>query len=195
MKVVPSTYHQCIKFPHQGTKVTIHVNPEPFAYYNAVEASYTNHCPWIDIGRAIANSSHTCNDIETILASTLSTIRINNKGCGEYSLSDAFVVGAIPLDPHTHGRPKYHKAKEISPPWYKQFGPTIFVSSKTPQECLWFQQGRIGCSKKCDHSRWCPQLWVCQSQDLTSFPTYVLQWDIACPFLLVLVHHLDSSIF
>ncbi|MDF3691502.1 hypothetical protein P3S59_26110, partial [Enterobacter hormaechei] len=36
------------------------------------------------------------------------------------------------IDPHTHGWPTYHKAKEIPPPQYKQFGPTTFVSSKTP---------------------------------------------------------------
>jgi len=89
MKVVPSTYHQYIKFLHQGTEVTIHVDLEPFAYCNVVEASYANHCPRIDIGTAITSSSHTCNDPETILASTLSTVKINNKGCGEYSLSDA----------------------------------------------------------------------------------------------------------
>ncbi len=100
MKAVPSTYHQCVKFLHQGTEVTIHVDLECFAYCNAVEASYTNHYPRIDIGTSIASSSHTCNDPETILASTL---KINNKGCGEYSLSDAFVVGALPLDPHAHG--------------------------------------------------------------------------------------------
>ena len=103
MKAVPSTYHQCIKFSHQGTEVTIHADPEPFAYCNVVEASYTNHFPRIDIGTSIASSSHTYNDLETILASTLSTVKINNKGCGEYSLSDAFAIGALPLDPHAHG--------------------------------------------------------------------------------------------
>ena len=50
MKAVPSTYHQCLKFLHQGTEVTIHVDLEPFAYCNAVEASYTNHFPGIEIG-------------------------------------------------------------------------------------------------------------------------------------------------
>ncbi len=38
MKAIPSTYHQCVKFLHQGTEVTIHADPEPFAYYNAIEA-------------------------------------------------------------------------------------------------------------------------------------------------------------
>jgi hypothetical protein len=116
---------------HQGIEVTIHVDPKPFTYCNAVEASYDNHCPRIDIGTSIASSSHTYNDPETILASTFSTIKINNKGCGEYSLSDPFVVGALPLDPHAHGRPTHNKDKEIPPPQYTQLGPTTFVSSNT----------------------------------------------------------------
>ena len=45
MKVVPSTYHQCVKFPHHGTKITIHTNLETFVYYNVLEASYRNHYP------------------------------------------------------------------------------------------------------------------------------------------------------
>lgn len=116
MKSIPSTYHQYIKFQHQGTEVTIHVDPKPFSYYNVVEASYANHFPRIDIGTAITSSSHTYNNPETILASTLSTIKINNKGYGEHSLSDAFFSEALPLDPHTHGRLTYHKAKDIPPP-------------------------------------------------------------------------------
>lgn len=80
------------------------------------EASYANRCPRIYIGVAIASSSHMCNDLETILASTLSTVKINNKGYGEYSLLDVFAVGALPLDPHTHGWPTYHKAQETPPP-------------------------------------------------------------------------------
>jgi len=58
MKVVPSTYHQFLKFLHQGTEVTIHVDPEPFSYCNMAKASYANHCPGIDIDTAIASSSH-----------------------------------------------------------------------------------------------------------------------------------------
>ncbi|WP_044908681.1 retropepsin-like aspartic protease, partial [[Clostridium] innocuum] len=106
IKAVPSTYHQCIKFPHQGTEVTIHADPNPFAYCRAIEASFphSTHCPGTDIGTSIASSSRSHCDPETILSSTLSSVKINNQGCGEYSLSDAFAVGALPRDPHTQGR-------------------------------------------------------------------------------------------
>ena len=105
MKAVPSTYHQCIKFPHNGTEITIHADPKPFAYCNAVEASYTNHCPRIKVGHTTDSSSGTFHVLDTILASTLSTVKINYQGCGEYSLTDAFVVDALPLDAHTQGHP------------------------------------------------------------------------------------------
>ena len=116
MKVVPSTYHQCLKFLHHGTEITIHADPEPFAYCNVVEASYHNHCPGMEIGNTIASSSNTCHDLDTILASTLSFIKINNQGYGEYSLLDAFAIGALPLDPHTYGHPTFQQAKKTSPP-------------------------------------------------------------------------------
>lgn len=107
MKAVPSTYHQCINFPHNGTEVTIHVDPEPFAYCNAVEASYTNYFPRNEVGHTIASSSSTYHDPYTILASTLSMVKIKYQGCREYSLIDAFVVSTLPLDPHTRGCPTY----------------------------------------------------------------------------------------
>ena len=128
MKVVPSTYHQCLKFLHHDTKITIHADPEPFSYYNVVEASYHNHFPRMEIGSTITSSSNTCDDPNTILAYTLSTIKINNQGCGEYSLSNAFVVGALPLEPHTYGCPTSQQAKKTSPPPQKQFGSTKFIS-------------------------------------------------------------------
>ena len=86
-----------------GTKITIHANLEPFSYCNAVEASYANHCSGIEVGTTMSNSSGTCHDPNTILASTLSTVKINYQGCLEYNLIDAFSIGALPLDPHTQG--------------------------------------------------------------------------------------------
>ena len=95
-----------------------------------VEASYHNHCPRIEIGNTITSSSNTCHDPNTILASTLSTIKINNQGCGEYSLSDAFAIGVLPLGPHTYGCPTFQKEKKTSPPPQKKFGLTTFISHK-----------------------------------------------------------------
>ena len=122
-------YHQCIKFLHHGTEITIHANLEPFAFSNVVEVSQHNHFPRMEIGNTIASSSNTCHDPDTILTSTLSTVKINYKGCGEYSLSATFAMGAFPLDPHTYGYPTSQQEKKSSPPPQKKFGPTTFVSN------------------------------------------------------------------
>jgi len=51
-------------------------------------------------------------------------VKINYQGCGKYSLTDAFSIGALPLDPHTvHQGPT---PKTISQLY--QLGPTTFVS-------------------------------------------------------------------
>ncbi len=92
--------------------ITIQTNPRPFAYCITVEESYTNHFPGIYIGNTIASSSSTYNDLVIILASTLSTVKINYKGCGEYNLLDAFFMSVLPLDPHTCECPTYQKAKK-----------------------------------------------------------------------------------
>ena len=70
----------------------------------------------MEIGSTITSSSNTCHDPDTILSSILSTIKINNQGYGEYILSNAFVVGVLPLDPQTQGRPTYQKMKDSPPP-------------------------------------------------------------------------------
>ena len=38
----------------------------------------------------------------------------------------------MPLDPHTHGQPTYHKAQETPSPRYTQLGQTTFVSPRIP---------------------------------------------------------------
>lgn len=128
MQVIPSTYHQCIKFPHNGVKITIHADPKPFAYCHVLEASHpeSNHCPGTDLGTSITSSSTTLSDPNTILASTLSTVKIDHQGCGEYSLTNAFIVGALLTDPHTHGRPSSYIEKK--PPKLMQLGPATFLS-------------------------------------------------------------------
>ena len=128
MKVVPSTYHQCLKFTHQGIELTIHFDPEPFTYFNAIE-SYNNHCPRIEISTAIPSSSNNFHDPHTILTSTFSTIQINHQGCGEYNLTNAFAVGPLHLDPHTQGHPSNQEKRKNNTPQLKHMGKWFFFSS------------------------------------------------------------------
>lgn len=36
---MPSTYHQCLKFPHNGQEITIKGDPNPFQYCSTVKMS------------------------------------------------------------------------------------------------------------------------------------------------------------
>lgn len=40
LKAVPSTFHQCLKFPYDIKEVTIYANPEPFHYCAKLEEKY-----------------------------------------------------------------------------------------------------------------------------------------------------------
>lgn len=77
-----------------------------------VVASYDNNLPRIDINTIVISSSGTYHDPDTILASTLSTAKINYQGCGEYSLSNTSSNGSFPLDPHTREYPTYQGPKK-----------------------------------------------------------------------------------
>lgn len=61
MQVVPSTYHQCLKFSFQGYEITIRGDAQPFEYCHVLEASspYLHNCSSINSGAAptIATSS------------------------------------------------------------------------------------------------------------------------------------------
>jgi len=42
MKAVPSTYHQSLKFPYNGTEITIPGDPNPFEFCCVLQGSYKN---------------------------------------------------------------------------------------------------------------------------------------------------------
>ncbi|GLJ56016.1 hypothetical protein SUGI_1202690 [Cryptomeria japonica] len=108
MQAVPPTYHQCIKFPHNGVEITILGDANPFAYCHNV-----NHQPKIIVPNnreAIPSTSY------VILASLSSSntnipkqeklkMKMAKEGLGEYNLNQLFCVGQLPTSPRTHGKP------------------------------------------------------------------------------------------
>lgn len=130
IKAIASLHHQCIKFPHKGTKITIYVDPQPFTYWCVLEASFphSSHYFGICIDTSIASSSRSHCNQATILASTLSTIKIKNRGYMEYILINSFVVRALPLDPHTQGCPSYQSTPQQEEPKIKKIGSSTFMS-------------------------------------------------------------------
>ena len=56
LKVVPCTYHQCLKFPHQGREVTIPGDPNPFEFCKRLEGVPTNFCLVSEFSKVIHRS-------------------------------------------------------------------------------------------------------------------------------------------
>ncbi|GLJ53608.1 hypothetical protein SUGI_1143590 [Cryptomeria japonica] len=109
MQAVPSTYHQCIKFPHNGVEITILGDANPFAYCHNISHQLEITVP--NNREAISSTSYIS---PASLASSNTTIpkqeklkmKIAEEGPGEYNLSQLFCVGQIPTSPRTHGKPQ-----------------------------------------------------------------------------------------
>lgn len=109
MQAIPSTYHQCIKFPHNGVEITILGDANPFAYCHNI-----SHQPEITVPNNREAISSTSYISPASLASLNTTIpkqeklkiKIAEEGPGEYNLSQLFCVGQTPTSPRTHGKPQ-----------------------------------------------------------------------------------------
>ncbi|GLJ33105.1 hypothetical protein SUGI_0666270 [Cryptomeria japonica] len=99
MRAVPSTYHRCIKFPHNRVEVTVKADPNPFIYCNNLRPRSEITIP---VNReAIPSLAYV--DSESLKASTSKQVEIKEKfkfrdmGCGEY----IFHVDQLLLSPKT----------------------------------------------------------------------------------------------
>lgn len=113
MQVVQSTYHLCLKFPFNGMEVTIHVNPQPFVYYRALEASFPHSHYYLGVEMGAPQASSSCpssNMLSTTLSipssasdATITKVQIIDKGCGEYEMHTTLNVATMPSSPHIYG--------------------------------------------------------------------------------------------
>jgi len=109
LQAIPSTFHQCLKFTHEGEEVTILGDPQPFQYCRMMEGRYrkTNHCPTIEgafemnestISKSTKSSSYIHPDDLPSMSKTSpsnSHFRILDKECGDYEIQNAFHVGTL----------------------------------------------------------------------------------------------------
>lgn len=90
MKVVPSTYHQCLKFPHEGTKITIAGDPDPFQYCNNMRGTTQFQVPInqeASSSRYIDPSSLTRSSTPFSMPSN-PKVQVHDMGCGEYRIDN-----------------------------------------------------------------------------------------------------------
>ncbi|GLJ34133.1 hypothetical protein SUGI_0686150 [Cryptomeria japonica] len=102
MRAIPSTYHRCIKFPHNGVEVTVKADPNPFIYCKNLRPRSEITIP---ANREVVPSSAYV-DPESLKASTSKQtelkekLKIKDMGRGEY----IFHVDQLPLSPKTFNR-------------------------------------------------------------------------------------------
>lgn len=103
-------------------EVTLHVDPQPFEYYRALEASFplSHYFPRVEVGEPRASysnpsynpSSITSSIPSTASESTITKVKIIDKGCGEYEMCMTLNVAMMPPSPHIYGQPSHFAPKE-----------------------------------------------------------------------------------
>ena len=104
MKAVPSTYHQCVKFSYNGVKVTIPSDPGPFQFCANLRGTIAYQVPVNNEATPVSSSKYV--DPDQLRTAVKGKIKIEDQGCGEYSMSQEFHIGKLPLSPKSYGRPQ-----------------------------------------------------------------------------------------
>lgn len=94
MKSVPLTYHQCLKYSYNGTEITILGDPSPFQFCANLKDALQQQVP---VNREASSPNYV--DLDTLLEFVKRKMKIQDQGCGEYSMSQTFIIRKIPLSP------------------------------------------------------------------------------------------------
>lgn len=104
MKVVPSTYHQCLKFSYNNLEVTILGDPDPFQFCANLRGTTAYQVPTNQAANPLESSKHI--DPSALTPAFKGKLKIADQGCGEYSMSHAFHIEKLPLSPKSYGKPQ-----------------------------------------------------------------------------------------
>ena len=104
MKIVPSTYHQCLKFSYNNVEVTIPGDPNPFQFYAILRGTIaykvlTNHAK-----NQLESSKYV--DPSTLTPVFKGKLKIEDQCCSEYCISHTFHIEKLPLFPNSYGKPQ-----------------------------------------------------------------------------------------
>ncbi|GLJ50598.1 hypothetical protein SUGI_1077960 [Cryptomeria japonica] len=112
MRAVPSTYHQCIKFPHNGVEVTVNGDPNPFIYCNNLRSQTETMIP--SNREAVPSSAYIDPESLKPLTSKQGEFKgkFQDKGMGEYTLNQTMYLRQVMSSPKEYGRP--HPNKQVS---------------------------------------------------------------------------------
>ena len=102
MKVVPSTYHQCLKFSYNNVEVTIPSNPNPFQFFANMRDATTYQVPKNNEAQPKDSSKYVDTDI--LLYKAKEKLKIEDNGCGEYFMSQVFHIRESLFSPQFYGK-------------------------------------------------------------------------------------------
>ena len=78
MKVVPSTYHQCLKFSYNNVEVTILGDPDPFQFCANLRDATTYQVPANNEAQLIDSSKYV--DADMLLSKAKEKMKIEDNG-------------------------------------------------------------------------------------------------------------------
>ncbi len=89
MQAIPSTYHQCVKFSHNGTKVII-------------SGDNTISINTLTIAETFIPHNKPAHDPQASLATAEQNLKMLSIGMGKYTLDS---IATMPISPKSYGRP------------------------------------------------------------------------------------------
>ena len=73
-------------------------------------------------------------DVETILSKEKAKMKIEDNGCGEYLMSQAFHIGKLPLSPKSYGKPQSLQVQQSMTNKQETTSPNFINGSGTHEE-------------------------------------------------------------
>lgn len=102
MQVVPSTYHQYVKFPYNGQEISISAGNNPFQHCNAMGAAQDSLVPHNMEKQTSSASNHHQKKLKSLSMDFKQKMKIKEQGMGEYSFEPMCLTN-LPASPKTHG--------------------------------------------------------------------------------------------
>lgn len=103
LQAVPSTYHQCIKFPLNGREITIKGHPQSFQYWKILEGKHPYHFP---LNIPTPSPPFEASKVTSTSSQIETKVKILDNGYEEYKLENVLLIGNLPLSPKSFGKPK-----------------------------------------------------------------------------------------
>lgn len=102
MQAIPSTYHQCVKFPYNGQEISILANNNPFQHWNAMGAAQDSLVPHNREKQTSSAPDDHQEKLKSLSMDFKQKMKIKEQGMGEYSFEPMCLTN-LPTLPKFHG--------------------------------------------------------------------------------------------